>query len=116
MAGIRAFNFSGFHVKLVGNVIKYHQSFVGRDYKAWAQMAPFIIFPYLDEQDKTLRLALSKVVLNLDTDTYILQMIYCTCRCLRLHTAIITIHLCKMSGAMCVKNLLILLVSANLTC
>ena len=61
LARIRAFNFSGFRVKLVGNVIQYHQSFVGRDYKAWAQMAPFIIFPYLNEDDKTLWLALSKV-------------------------------------------------------
>ena len=49
LARIRAFNFSGFRVKLVGNVIQYHQSFVGRDYKAWAQMAPFVIFPYLNE-------------------------------------------------------------------
>ena len=58
---IRAFSFSGFRVKLLGNVIRYHQSFLGRDYKVWAQMAPFIIFPYLDEQDKRLWLALSKV-------------------------------------------------------
>ena len=61
LARIRAFNFSGFRVKLLGNVIQHHKSFVGRDYKAWAQMAPFIIFPYLDQQDKSLWLALSKV-------------------------------------------------------
>ena len=61
MSPMLIFAHSGFHVKLVGNVIKYHQSFVGCDYKAWAQMAPFIVFPYLDEQDKSLWLALSKV-------------------------------------------------------
>ena len=61
LARIRAFHFSGFRVRLIGNVIRHHQSFVGRDYKAWAQMAPFIIFPYLTEEDTTVWLALSKV-------------------------------------------------------
>ena len=61
LARIRAFNFSGFRVRLIGNVVRYHKSFVGRDYKAWAQMAPFIICPYLSEGDKSIWLALSKV-------------------------------------------------------
>ena len=61
LARIRAFSFSGFHVRLIGNVVGYHQSFVGRDYKAWAQMAPFVLFPYLAEEHRTLWLALSKV-------------------------------------------------------
>ena len=61
LARIQAFGSSGFKVKLIGNVIKYHKSFVGRDYKAWAQMAVFIIFPYLTEGDKKVWLALSKV-------------------------------------------------------
>ena len=39
LAKIRAFNYSGFECRLLGNVIYHHQSFVGRDYKAWAQMA-----------------------------------------------------------------------------
>ena len=58
LARIGAFNFSGFRVKLVGNVVQYHQSFIGCD---WAQMAPFVIFPYLNEDGKCLWLALSKV-------------------------------------------------------
>lgn len=62
LSRIRAFNFSGFSVKLHGNVIRHHQSFVGRDYKAWAQMAPFVIFPYLTEGDKMVWLSLSKVI------------------------------------------------------
>ena len=61
LARIRAFNFSGFRVKLHGNVIRHHQSFVGRDYKAWAQMAPFIIFPYLTNGIQMVWLSLSKV-------------------------------------------------------
>ena len=65
LARIRAFNFSGFRAKLVGNVVRYHQSFVGHDYKAWAQMAPFVLFPYLAEEHRKLWLALSKVSLFL---------------------------------------------------
>lgn len=60
-ARIRAFSYSGFQVRLHGNVIRYHQSFVGRDYKAWAQMALFIIYCYLSDEDKKVWLALSKV-------------------------------------------------------
>ena len=59
LAQIRAFNFPGFCAKLVGNVVSYHQSFEGRDYKAWAQMAPFVLFPFAEEHRKWL--ALSKV-------------------------------------------------------
>lgn len=65
MARIRVFSYSGFRVKLLGNVIRYHKSFVGRDYKAWAQMALFIIYPYLSDEDKEVWLALSKVYRNI---------------------------------------------------
>ena len=41
LARINAFHFSGFRVKMHGNVCWHHQSFVGRDYKAWCQMALF---------------------------------------------------------------------------
>ena len=61
LARVRAFNYSGFKVKLIGNVIRYHQSFVGRDYKAWAQMALFIIYPYLSNGDRIVWLTLAKV-------------------------------------------------------
>ena len=43
---------SGFQVGLIRNVICYHQSFVGQDYMAWAQMALFIIYLYLGGGDK----------------------------------------------------------------
>lgn len=58
---IAAFDFSGFDVKIVGNICYHHQSFVGRDYKAWAQMAPFIVTHFVEEEEKSLWLCLSKV-------------------------------------------------------
>lgn len=64
LARIRAFSFSGFCVKLFGNVIQHHRSFVGRDYKAWAQMSLFIVYPYLSSGDKSVWLALSKVIVQ----------------------------------------------------
>ncbi len=38
LAKMSAFNYSGFKGKVIGNLISYHKSFVGRDYKAWAQL------------------------------------------------------------------------------
>ena len=61
LARIRAFNYSGFDCRLLGNIIHYHKSFVGRDYKAWAQMAMTVIYPYLSNNDKVVWKALSKV-------------------------------------------------------
>lgn len=61
LARLRAFSYSGFRVRLFGNVVRHHQSFVGRDYKAWAQMSLFVIYPYLSDGDKAVWLALSKV-------------------------------------------------------
>ena len=61
LARMKAFHFSGFHVKVHGNVCHHHKSFVGRDYKAWSQMALFIIRPYLTEGQQKVLVALSKV-------------------------------------------------------
>lgn len=61
LARMAAFNYSGFNGKVLGNVVYHHQSFVGRDYKAWAQMALFIIGPYLPDSDRRVWLSLSKV-------------------------------------------------------
>lgn len=78
MARIQSFTFSGFRHKLTGNVcryvffwmyIKYVCSFryvgslVGRDFKAFAQLALFVIGPYLNEFEVKAWLFLSKVVL-----------------------------------------------------
>ena len=53
-----AFNYSGFDGKVLRNVVHHHQSFVGRDYKAWAQMARFIIGSYIDASQKRVWLGL----------------------------------------------------------
>ena len=60
-ARMAAFNYSGFKVKVQGNITRYCGSFVGRDYKAWAQMAPFIISHYVTEEEASVWLKLSKV-------------------------------------------------------
>ncbi|KAL5488817.1 hypothetical protein EMCRGX_G017821 [Ephydatia muelleri] len=49
LAILKAFHTSGFSVKLYGNVCYYYQCFCGRDFKAWVQMALFIIGPYLND-------------------------------------------------------------------
>ena len=61
LARISAFSCSGFNVKVHGNLCYHYKSFVGRDYKAWSQMALFIISPYIGEGERKVLLALSKV-------------------------------------------------------
>ena len=61
LARIAAFNTSGFAVKMYGNVCRYYQSFVGRDFKAWSQMAVFILAPYLTKEQNEVLLCYSKV-------------------------------------------------------
>eukprot|EP00731_Ephydatia_muelleri_P033683 Em0035g20a len=61
LARIRAFNHSGFKVKIHGNMCYHYQSFVGRDYKAWMQMAIFILSPYLSNGQLIVLVNLSKV-------------------------------------------------------
>lgn len=61
LAKMSAFHYSGFDGKVLGNIIYHHRSFVGRDYKAWAQMSLFIIGNYLSDNDKEVWLALMKV-------------------------------------------------------
>ena len=68
-----------FNGKVLGNV-HHRQSFVGRDYKAWAQMALFIIGSYIDASQKRVWLALSKVCINYaihDTKCSILSGFFC---------------------------------------
>ena len=50
-------------MRMNGNVCHYYQSFVGRDFKAWAQKAVLILSPYLhvDDTQKKVLLSLSKI-------------------------------------------------------
>ncbi|KAL5488742.1 hypothetical protein EMCRGX_G017729 [Ephydatia muelleri] len=61
LARIRAFNLSGFQDKVHGNVCNHFKSFVGRDFKAWAQMAIFILSPYLSSEECEVLLSCKKV-------------------------------------------------------
>ena len=61
LARMAAFPYSGFSNRVTGNICYYYQSFVGRDFKAWMQMAPFIICTYLSPTGKKCWLLLSKV-------------------------------------------------------
>lgn len=52
LARVQGFHNSGFDGRVYGNVIRHHRSFVGRDYKAWAQMALFVIGSYLSDNHR----------------------------------------------------------------
>ena len=60
-ARLVVFNFSGFEDKLGYNLCRHFRSFVGRDYKALAQVALFVLGPYMTESERIVWLALSKV-------------------------------------------------------
>lgn len=61
LAKLAAFNYSGMEVKISGSLCYHYQSFVGRDYKALAQIALYLFGPYLLPAEKAVWLALSKV-------------------------------------------------------
>ena len=61
LARITSIGESGIEGKVYGNVCYYYKSFVGRDFKAWAQMAPLVAGPYLTEEKRDAWIAISKV-------------------------------------------------------
>ena len=65
-ARIESFSFFGFDAKLTYNLCTHFRSYVGRDFKAIAQSALFLLEPYMSPNEKILWLSLSKVksVLN----------------------------------------------------
>jgi hypothetical protein len=60
-ARLNAFPFSGFKYKLKANICRYVGSLVGRDFKAFAQLALYILGPYLNESEMLAWLFLSKI-------------------------------------------------------
>ena len=63
LASIRSFSTSGLiSTTMYGNVCYYYNSFVGRDFKGWSQMALFVLHPYLNEGERTVLLSYSKVM------------------------------------------------------
>ena len=61
LARIASFCYCGFSVRITGNIAYHYKSFIGRDFKAWMQMALFIIHGYITNDEKRCWLALSKV-------------------------------------------------------
>eukprot|EP00731_Ephydatia_muelleri_P020757 Em0013g484a len=74
-ARISSFSFSGFDMKLSRNVAKYFKSFVGRDFKILAQLALFVLPPYLTPGETEVWFALSKVFKFVYCDTFLPEMI-----------------------------------------
>ena len=65
LARISSFPFSGFAIHLTRNIAKYYKSFVGRDFKALAQLALFVFLPYLTAGEIEVWFALSKVSISI---------------------------------------------------
>ena len=61
MARIKSFSYSGFRAKMTAN-LRYVGSFVGRDFKIFAQMAVFVLSPFLSDVERNTWLSLSKVI------------------------------------------------------
>ena len=60
IARIELFSYSGFKAKMTVN-LKYAGSFVGRDFKIFAQMTVFVLSPFLSDVERNKQLSLSKV-------------------------------------------------------
>ena len=61
VAKITAFPKSGQRIPLSGGITGYYQSCVGRDFKALAQMAPFVLWEHLNSEERRIWLHLSEV-------------------------------------------------------
>ena len=60
-ARLLTFDFSGLDYKMSYNLTRHFRSFVGRDFKALAQVSLFLLGPYMTPEEKNVWLALSKV-------------------------------------------------------
>ena len=60
LACISSFSSSGFDMHLSWNIAKYYKWFVGRDFKALAQLALFVFHPYLTPGETEVWFALLK--------------------------------------------------------
>lgn len=61
LARIQAFDFSDIHGTLPGSICRYNQSFLGRDFKTWAQICLFIVWDFLTVTERAVCINLSKV-------------------------------------------------------
>ena len=61
LAILDTLNYSGINGQMSSNVTMYSQSFVGRDFKVWAQIAPFVLKSFVSQQQLSMRIHLSRV-------------------------------------------------------
>lgn len=91
-AHLVTFDFSGLNYKLSYNLTRHFRSFVGRDFKALAQVSLFLLGTYMTPEEKNVWLALSKVHVNYNRHVHmstmlhtgylpqVFRMAYCNCR------------------------------------
>ena len=60
-ARLLTFDISGLEFNLSYNIVRHFRSFVGRDFKALAQISLFLLGLYMTQEEKVIWLALSKV-------------------------------------------------------
>ena len=60
-ARLCSFDYSGMDYRLSYSIVCHFKSFIGREYKALAQLALHILTPYMTPNEKVTWLALSKV-------------------------------------------------------
>ena len=62
---LASFDFSGLEYKLSYNLCRHFKSFVGRDFKALAEIALYLLTPYMSSGEKNVWLSLSNMSCNL---------------------------------------------------
>ena len=65
VARVLAFPYCGFSSQVTGNICYHYKSFVGRDFKAFIQMAVFVVSPYISQEELKCWILLSKVMHSL---------------------------------------------------
>ena len=60
-AKVEVFDFSAFPAKIASSIISMYGSYVGRDYKLWAQVAVFILMDIVTEEELEVWSNLSEV-------------------------------------------------------
>ena len=78
-ARIQDFPTSGLSAKLSSNITAHHRSFHGKDYKLWAQMCLFVVWPYASQTEREVWLSLTKVLSH--------NMIRIACQCVQLQSS-----------------------------
>ena len=64
LARVVAFPYCGFSSRITSNIRNYYRSFVGRDFKAFLQMALFIVPLFISEEETKCWFLLSNVSLG----------------------------------------------------